>query len=463
MNKLKLNDLIKKLKDNFMKNSFLALLMLLTVTWSYAQEQTYSFTLEEAINFAIENNYGAINADRDLLDAQKQKWETIATGLPQISGAVSYQNQLKQPVSLLPGELAGQEPGTFIPIVFSQPQTASATATLKQQIFDGSYIVGIQATKAFIAYSDNNKEKTELDVRKSVVEAYGNVLLSQESIAILEKNKANLEKNLFETQKLFENGLGDEESVEQLQITLSSVENQLKNSLRLQSITLQMLNLIMGLDIDAPTQLKENLSDLAQAQIRLDLLDEDLVMDNNIDFKMVDNLNQQRELELKLQKSLALPTLNAFINYGSTSYSDRFNFLNNEAEWFDSSILGFDLSIPIFSSLGRSAKTARAKIALEKARTQKSETEQSIRLQHQTAKSNYLFSIEQYNTASENLALAERIEMKNEIKYSEGLATSFELRQAQTQLYDAQQEYLQSMVEVINNKTTLETVLNSKL
>ncbi len=454
---------IKNYKANFMKNSFLALLMLFIASWSYAQEQTYSFTLEEAINFAIENNYGAINADRDLLDAQKQKWETIATGLPQISGAVSYQNQLKQPVSLLPGELAGQEPGTFIPIIFSQPQTASATATLKQQIFDGSYIVGIQATKAFIAYSDNNKVKTELDVRKSVVEAYGNVLLSQESIAILEKNKANLEKNLFETQKLFENGLGDEESVEQLQITLSSVDNQLKNSLRLQSITIQMLNLIMGLDIDAPTQLKENLSDLAQDQIRLDLLDEDLVMDNNIDFKIVDNLNQQRELELKLQKSLALPTLNAFINYGSTSYSDRFNFLGNDSEWFDSSILGFDLSIPIFSSLGRSAKTARAKIALEKARTQKSETEQSIRLQHQTAKSNYLFSIEQYNTASENLALAERIEKKNEIKYSEGLATSFELRQAQTQLYDAQQEYLQSMVEVINNKTALETVLNSKL
>src|SRR5690606_360181 len=139
------------------------------------------------------------------------------------------------------------------------------------------------------------------------------------SVAILKKNKANLEKNLFETQKLFENGLGDEESVEQLQITLSSIDNQLKNSLRLESITLQMLNLIMGLDVDAPTELKEKLSDLAQAQIRLDLLEEDLVIDNNIDFKIVNNLNQQRELELKLQKSMALPTLNAFINYGSTS------------------------------------------------------------------------------------------------------------------------------------------------
>ncbi len=453
----------KNLKSNLMKYSFLALLMLFTVTWTHAQEQTYSFSLEEAIAFALENNYSAINADRDLLDAKKQKWETIATGLPQIDGAVSYQNQLKQPVSLLPGELAGQEPGTFIPIVFGQPQTANATATLKQQIFDGSYLVGIQAAKTFIAYSNNNKEKTELEVRLSVVEAYGNVLLSQESVAILEKNKVNLEKNLFETQKLFENGLGDEESVEQLQITLSSVDNQLKNSLRLQSITLQMLNLIMGLDIDAPTQLKEKLSDLAQATIRLDLLEEDLVMDNNIDFKIVNNLNQQRELELKLQKSLALPTLNAFVNYGSTSYSDKFNFFSNDTDWFDSSVLGLDLHIPIFSSFGRSAKTARAKIALEKAKTQLSETEQNIRLQHKTAKSNYLFSIEQYNTASENLALAERIEYKNEVKYTEGLASSFELRQAQTQLYDAQQEYLQSMVEVINKKTELETVLNKKL
>ena len=452
--------LSKNFKANFMRNSFLALLMLFTTTWSYAQEQTYSFTLEEAIDYALENNYGAINADRDLLDAQKQKWETIATGLPQIDGAVSYQNQLKQPVSLLPAELAGGEPGTFIPVVFGQPQTASATATLKQQIFDGSYLVGIQAAKTFIAYSNNNKEKTELEIRKSVVESYGNVLLSQESVAILEKNKMNLEKNLFETQKLFENGLGDEESVEQLQITLSSVENNLKNAIRLKSITLQMLNLIMGLDVDAPTQLKENLSDLAQKQIRLELLEEDMVMDNNIDFKIGTNLTQQRELELKLQKSLALPTLNAFVNYGSTSYSDKFNFLSNDTDWFDSSVLGLDLHIPIFSSLGRSAKTARAKIALEKARTQLSETEQNIRLQHKTAKSNYLFSIEEYNTAQENLALADRIENKYQIKYTEGLASSFELRQAQTQLYDAQQQYLQSMVDVINRKTELETILN---
>lgn len=162
------------------------------------------------------------------MDAQKQKWETIASGLPQISGAINYQNQLIQQVVQLPGEIAGGDPGTFVEVVFGQPQQVNAAATLRQQIFDGSYIVGVQATKSFLSYSANNKEKTAQEVRKAVVESYGNVLLARESVAIFEKNKVTLEKNLFETQKLFENGLGDEESVEQLQITLATVDNEIE-------------------------------------------------------------------------------------------------------------------------------------------------------------------------------------------------------------------------------------------
>ncbi len=444
-----------------MRSNFILFITLLGTTLLFSQEQPNSFSLEEAVAYALEHNYSAINASRDEIDAQKQKWETIATGLPQITGDIGYQNQLKQQVSLIPGEIAGGEPGTFIPVIFSQPQTVTATATLRQQIFDGSYIVGIQATKAFISYSANNKEKTDLEVRKSVVEAYGNVLLARESVQIFQKNKATLDKNLFETQKIYENGLGDEESVEQLQITLSSIENQLKNAVRLEEITLQMLNLMLGIPIDTPTQLTENLDDLTQKQIDFELLESGFSMENNVDYKLALNLNQQRFYELKLAKSRALPTLNAYINYATISFSDSFSFLNSNQEWFDYSFLGFDLSIPIFSSLKRSASTQRAKIALDKATTQLTEAEENIRLQLKRSKSDYLLSIEQYNTAKENLGLSERIEKKNEIKYFEGISSSFDLRQAQTQLYTAQQEYLQSMVDVINRKTELETILNN--
>ncbi len=435
--------------------------LLLLLSWfSQAQDSTNSFSLDEAIAYALEHNYSAINAERDIVDAQKQKWETIATGLPQISGSINYQNQLKQPVSQIPAEFFGGEPGTFQEVVFGQPQSATATATLDQKIFDGSYIVGVQATKAFLSYSQNNKEKTQLDVRKAVVEAYGNVLLAQESVLISENNKATLEKNLYETKRIFENGLGDEESVDQLQITLSSIENQLKNAKRLEKITLQMLNLVLGLPTENPTVLSENLDDLTQKQIDFGLLDSQFNLENNVDYKLAINLEEQRYFEHKLAKSRALPTLNAFVNYGGSSFSNSFNFLSSGQEWFGSSVLGFNLSVPIFSSFGRSASTQRAKIALEKAKTQLTEAEQQIRLQLENAKSDYILSIEEYGTSKQNLKLAERIENKNQIKYSEGLATSFELRQAQTQLYSTQQEYLQSMVDVINNKTELEIILN---
>ena len=178
-----------------MRTTLITLLLLLP--WlSSAQDTIPRFNLEGAIQYALEHNYSSLNATRDLDDAQKQKWETIASGLPQISGAVSYQNQLIQPVSQIPAEFFGGEPGTYQEVVFGQPQSMSASATLKQQIFDGSYIVGVQATKTFLDYSQNNKEKTDLDVRKAVVEAYGNVLLAKESVLISENNKATLEKNL---------------------------------------------------------------------------------------------------------------------------------------------------------------------------------------------------------------------------------------------------------------------------
>ncbi len=444
-----------------MRIIIIVFILLFPLKVALAQEETSSFTLDQAIAYALENNYSAINADREILDAQKQKWEVIATGLPQIDGSVGYQNQLKQPVTLIPSEITGGPPGTFIPVVFGQQNQVNAFATLRQKIFDGSYIVGVQATEAFLRYSENFKEKTDLEVRQSVIEAYGNVLLANETVSILENNKAALEKNLYETEKLFENGLGDEESVEQLQITLASIENALKNAVRFEDITLQTLNLVMGLPIEYKTILLEDLDDLTLKQIDFDLINSEFSMENNVDYKIVSNLNEQRYYELKLAKSKFLPTLNAFVNYGASSFSNTFSFFDDGQDWFAASTLGIDLKIPIFSSLNRSASTQRAKIAYEQAKTQLTETEEQVRLQLERAKSDYIFSIEDYETAKSNLNLAERIEKKNETKYFEGLATSFELRQAQIQLYTAQDDYLNSMVKVINNKTALETVLNN--
>ncbi len=443
-----------------MKFKFSIIILLFCTSLGFSQEQKeYSFTLEEAVTFAIDSNYASINARRDIAQALKQKWETIAQGLPQIDGNISYNNNLKQQVTLIPAEFSGGAPGTFVPVIFGTKQNASAVATLNQLIFDGSYLVGIQASKAFLRFSENSTEKTNLEVRKGVINAYGSVLLAEELIAIFEKNKTNLEKNLYETRKIFENGLTEEESVEQLEITLLDIDTELRNAQRSKAIALQMFNLAIGIPVENNVTLTENLENLAQANISLSLLNDSLNIENNVDFKIAENFREQRFFENKLEKSKALPTLSAFVNYGTSAFRDDFSFFGNE-EWFQSSIVGVSLNVPIFSSGKRSAATQRTKIALDQAKTDLEKTKQQIELDLTTARSNYQFAIDNYENSKKNMTLAERIEIKNQTKFTEGLSTSFDLRQAQTQLYSAQQQYFQSMLQVINEKANLETVLN---
>ena len=279
------------------------ILLLLISAVSFAQERSYSFSLEEAVTFALDSNYTALNARRDIAKAIKQKWETTASGLPQISANVSYNNNLKQPVTLIPGEIAGGEPGSFVPVTFGTKQNANAVATLNQLIFDGSYLVGLQAAKVFLDYSENATEKTLLEVRKGVINSYGSVLLAEELVAIFQKNQKNLEENLYETRKIFENGLTEEESVEQLEITLLDINTNLSNAERSLLIARQMFNVALGLDINTPVTLTEDLDALTQQNIQLTFLNEDLSLEENIDYRIANNLIEQRKLEMKLEKS----------------------------------------------------------------------------------------------------------------------------------------------------------------
>lgn len=443
-----------------MKKYLIIIFGLLQAFIMHSQEDIKSFSLDEAINYALENNRTAKNASRDIDAAKKQKWETIAAGLPQLDGSIAYQDFLKQQVQVVPSDF-GDPNADLIPVIFGARKNINASATLSQLIFDGSYIVGLQSAKVFLEISKNAKTKTDLEVRKAVINAYGNVILAEESVDILEKNKVTLQKNLNEITKIFENGLEEEESVEQLQITLSGIKSNLNNAIRLKNVAYQMFNFTVGLDINSKVQLSDTLNELALKNIDLGILNQDISVENTIDFQIAENDKKSKELLVKLEQSRALPSLSSFLTGGYTSFSNSFDFLNKDKEYFGYAVFGINMQIPIFGSGLKVARTQRAKINLEKSKDDLTETEQRIKLEIAAAKSDYQFAIEDYSNKKENLDLAERIEQKNQTKFFEGIASSFDLRQAQTQLYSSQQEYLQAMLDVINKKTELETVLNT--
>ena len=437
--------------------------LLIIFLFSYGFEicaQSNAFSLEEAVQYAMGNNAMSKNASNDLEIAQAKKWETIATGLPQISAFIDYANNIKQPISLVPAEFFGGSKGDFAEISFGTKQTFDGTATLNQLLFDGSYIVGLSSIKLYLEIADNVKTKTDLEVKRNVISAYGNVLVSQERIKFLKENLENVEGNLNEITKVFENGMTELENVEQLTITYSNLKNSLDYAVKLGNTSKNILKMVIGLPIEDEITLSDNLSGLTLKKIDMGLIDKPISIDQNIDYIIANNEKKSQETLLKLEKSRALPTISAYVQGTYKGNSDSFDFLDSDQKWYGSSVAGVTMSIPVFSSLGRSAKTQQAKIEVAKASEELLQTEKRVLIELENAKTNYQFAINNFQNAQKTLNLAKKIEKKNGIKFIEGIASSFELRQAQMQLYSIQNELLQSMLEVINKKTNLEIILN---
>ena len=438
----------------------LFLILTLLIGSTQAQELPESLTLEEAIAFGLTHNRSIINADREIQKAKKEKWKTIATGLPQISSEVNYQNFLEMPVSLVPAEFFGGNPGEFSELTFGTEQNMIGSLKMEQLIFDGSYLVGLQATKVYLAISENLFEKTNLEVKKMVTNLYSNALLAKYNILFLEKNRASLENNFQEIHQLFRNGFEEEESVEQIQLSLAQANSRLKYAQNLLKIQQDMLKFVIGYPIESPLKLTDDLDDIFNEDLYFQTLPNTHNIDNNIDIRIADNTLKSEALKLKLEKSRALPKVNAFINRTYTGNSNDFTFTDGDQKWYGSSLLGLNIQIPIFSSLGRSANTQKAKISLDQAKTQLEETQSKIRIEVNSTLNEYQLSIDNYYTEKENLRLAESIEQKNQTKYFEGMIQTFELRMSQLQLYTAQNNFVSAIQKVIINKIELETLLN---
>ena len=421
-----------------MKNSLTILFILLSSISGFSQTETTtsSFTLKQAIEQAQKNNYSVVNANRDLEIAKEKKWETTTMGLPQLNGSVNYQNtfEFQKQGAAATAFNPMANPNDITLLAFGTKHTAIGNLTLSQLIFDGSYLVGLQSAKTYLKISENAKEKTNQEIKEIVINSYGNVLLADESILIINKNKMVLEKILSDTKEIFKNGLIEEENIEQLQITLNSVNNALDNVTKQRVIALNMVKLLLGINLEEPIVLTDNLNTLAKNNIDLQVLAAEFNVNNTIDYQIGKNVEESKKLLVKLERSKGLPSLGAQVNFGYNAFSNEFTFFNANQKWSNYSNVGVGLNVPIFSSGARNSRVQQAKIDLEKSRTQLSETEQKLKLQHQKAKSDYEYSINQYNNAQSNLKLAERIENKQQIKFKEGLSSSFDFAEAQKQL-----------------------------
>ena len=446
---------------NKINTTIILFLVLLFTGTTKAQEVTIdslSLSISNARTYALENNYKMKNSRQDVLAADKKVWETTAIGLPQVSGKIDYNNNLivgTMPLSIT--DPSGNVTTSFIQM--GSPHSTSASLTVSQLIFDGSYIVGLQSAAVYKQISELAEFKSETLIDEAVTSAYAGAILNDEIVTILEGNVETLEENLEQTTAYYENGLSEEQNVQQLQILVSSTKNFLFTAERDRETAYQMLKYTMGMEINAPIKLENGIEFLLLDNLDEGISEQGFNVEDNIDFEIENNKVKSQELLAKLEKSKYLPSINAFYNTKQDAFAEDFDFFSSDQDWYGAQVLGVSMNIPIFNSGAKHVRVQQAKIELEKAKTTQQETSQKLILDFQKAKNTYLSSINQYYTAKENMELSKNIREKEAIKYFEGMSTSLDLSNAEVQMLETQKGYVQSIFALIQSKAAIDRYL----
>ena len=437
------------------------LLVLFISNICYSQSEVVSLSIEDAVKYGIENNRNLKNAEREIQMAYQERWKTIAIGLPNVSLDLNYLNNLELPTSLIPAEFFGGNKGDFSEIQFGTEQTAIGSVRMEQLLFDGSWLVGLEYSKIFLATSENFYEKTLLEVREGIVKLYSLVATLNEGISLLENNLENFKKDLNEVNELYKNGFQEEENVEQIRITLAQAELSLLQAIKTRDNQINLLKLVLGININDELVLVTSLDDFIGNNVVFGNSFEDFDTDKNVDIKISQNMFDTKRIEYKLEKSKQLPKISGFVSGTYTGYNNEFNFTDKSQSWFGSSVIGVNLEIPLFNANRMNVSSQKAKIAMEKAKSNLEEQEERTQAEVIQKLNDYQLANKSLSVNEQNMNLAISIEDKNSIKFFEGLVSSFELRQAQIQLLDSQQKYLNSVIELISIKTELETLYNN--
>lgn len=423
-----------------------ALLMLVPAVRAQDDEELSSFNLDQAIAYAMEHSYVIHNTQQDITIAQKKVWETISSGLPQVSGSANYNWFLNLPVSLIPGEFFGGDPGTYIPVKFGQDFNSDFGLSVNQLIFDGSYLVGVSSAQLYLDLAKQANEKTEIDIREAVTQAYYMVLISERYKEVMLENQANTERLYNETKIYFENGLRESQDVDQLKILLKNAENEVLRSERELSVAKTVLKYTMGYNMDSEIELVDRIETFV-----LPLIGEQnripLELTNHIDYRMaVSNFETSQKL-LKLEQVAYLPRLSGFFSYTKTAYGNEANLFKKE--WYPSSLVGLQATIPIFNSGMKHSRVQQAKLALDKAATQQKLTELTLQKDYLTAKADMETARERYMNDRENRDLAQSILDKTHIKFNNGMISSAELSQQESQYISAFQAVVTSTLQLL--------------
>ena len=448
-----------------LKKSLPTFIFCLLLGFGYAQQRV-EMSLQRAIDYAMDNNNDIQIARLNIKDAEQQIYETRATGLPQITGEVSFNRFLKIPTSVLPSafeELIKIGNGGDLPpdfsnqISFALKNSFQVGINLKTMLFDGSFFTGLKAARLFRTLVQKQLAAKEMKVKNQVIETYLPALIINENLTILDKNIGNLEKLLYETKALYKEGFVEQLDVDRLTLSLANLGVEKENLARQKEVSINYLKLTMNYPKNVELVITDDIAQLL-SPVSADDIEGAVNYYNRLDYKAIETSLQLNDLNIDYTRNIYLPSLNLNASYNQAYQGDKI-FNDPNSFWAPTAIVGLSLNVPIFDGFGKKAKIQRAKLAYEIARTQQTQLSDLIYVEISNARIQYKSASKRLESQKKNLALAEKIHVTTQIKYKEGVGSSLEITQSEQSLFDSQRNYTQAMFDLLQAKVALDKAL----
>lgn len=440
-----------------MKYKYLTLILcLFSITDVSAQltDTIAHFSLQEAIEYAQRNQSSIQNAKIDEEIAANTVKQTIGIGLPQVNGSVNFQDFLKVPTNLVPGEIFGQ-PGKLLPVQFGVKYQSSFGLELNQLLFDGTYLVGLQASKTYRELSSKSLKRSRIETSVAVTKAYYSVLVSNEQLNLLDANMIRLKKSLDDTKALYKNGFVEKIDVDRLTVLNNNLETERENVIRLLDLNVNLLKFQMGMSIQSKLTLKDSIAGLQVVQSFA--VSDTSAYKNRIEYSLLETQKKLNELDLKRYKSQFLPSLSAFGNTSQNLLANSFGSLFDRS--FPTTIIGLRLAVPIISGGIKLYQVRNAKLEILKTQNNLINLKNGISLEVEQAQTTYRNGLKSLENQNRNMELAQEVLRVTKIKYEQGVGSSIEVTTAETSLKEAQNNYINALYDLLINKVNMDKAL----
>ncbi|MHA4843326.1 TolC family protein [Flavitalea antarctica] len=438
-------------------SKLLALLLLAVVSGdklSAQQQKTdslgpFALSAKESVEYALKNNVQVKNALLGINIQEQTNREITAAAYPQINGSVGLTDFLKIPVNLLPGELAGQPAGTFIPVQFGTKWSGNYGVNASQILFDGQVFVGLQARKSAMTYARQSSEVTNELIKANVYKIYYSLVVSKKQMEVIDVNIDRAKKLLEDTRALYKNGFAENLDIDKVNVNVSNLlteKTKLQNQVEAGYVGLKYL---MGMPVNSQLTLTDSVT---EAQITRDVLDESgFTFENRKEFQLVKTAEKLGEYNIKRYRATYIPTLSLTGNYSRNAYRTTFTyFKSGEAyPWFTTAYIGLSINVPIFDGFAKDARIKKARFELEQTRNNLNDTKNNITNEIETAKINMRSAVITIDAQRNNMELAERVYNQTKLKYEQGLGSNTEIVTAESDLKIAQNNYFSALYDAV--------------